>query len=135
MYLCTTVRTVVAISLSLLIFFQNVGLEISDIFMLKDLTEHVKYHSEEYGDSVFAFFQKHYGSLQNEHRQNDDPNHEKLPFQHNNCHHVIVEVVLVAYEFELKKPVVHVMVNPHFFYQNLYTFLENNPIFQPPQIA
>lgn len=128
-------KTVFAISLSFLIFFQSVGFGIPDVFMMKDLTEHVKYHSEEYGDTLFDFFQKHYGSLQSEHSQEGDPHHEKLPFQHHNCHHLIAEVILVAYEFQLKKSMVSAMVNPHFFYQDLYSFLEKTTIFQPPQLA
>ena len=56
-------KTLFAISLSLLVFFQSVGIGISDVFMLTDLVEHAKFHSEEYGDDFFAFFDKHYGAL------------------------------------------------------------------------
>lgn len=128
-------KTLVAISLSFLIFFQSVGFGIDDMFMLRDLTEHFKCHSEKYGDSVFDFFQKHYGSLQKEHSKEEDSHHENLPFQHHNCQHLVAEVILVAYEFPFKKSVVNTMAKPHFFYKDLYSFLENSPIFQPPQLA
>ena len=131
-------KTLVAISLSFLVFVQSVGLSISDIFLFSDLVEHVKYHSEEYGDDYFTFFEKHYGDLKTEHQkaQNEENSqHEKLPFQHNNCNHLLAEVVLIGYNLPLGKSVVFNTVDPHFYYQNLYSFLERASIFQPPQAA
>lgn len=109
----------------------------SDIFMLNDLVEHAHYHSEKYGDDFFTFFEKHYGALKTEHDNStqEDSRHENLPFQHNNCHHLIAEVIIVEYEFYLKKSQVSYDTNPHFYYQDLYSFLERTSIFQPPQTA
>lgn len=131
-------KTIVAISLSFLVFFQSVGFGMADIFTLNDLVEHAKYHSEEYGDDFLTFFQKHYGELKAEHQKSNNEEksqHEKLPFQHNNCIHLLAEVVVIDYEFPLEKSVVSYMVNPHFYYQDLYSFLERASIFQPPKIA
>ncbi len=131
-------KIIVAISLSFLVFFQSVGLGISDIFMLKDLVEHAQFHSQEYGDDFFTFFEKHYGDLKAEHQkihQDEKSQHDKLPFQHNSCNHLLAEVIVLGYEFPLGKKVVSYTANPHFYYQDLYSYLERTSIFQPPKIA
>lgn len=131
-------KTIVAISLSFLVFFQSVGIGVSDIFMLKDLVEHAKFHSDEHGDDFVTFFEKHYGDLKAEHQENhkeEKSQHERLPFQHNSCNHLLVEVIVIGYEFPLEKSVVSYPAIPHFYYQNLYSFLERASIFQPPKIS
>lgn len=131
-------RTLVTISLSFLVFFQSVGIGVSDVFLLTDLVEHAKYHYEEYGDDAFAFFEKHYGVLKDEHQkihQEEKSQHENLPFQHVNCNHLLAEVVVFGYEFSLKKSVVSYAASPHFYYQDLYSFIERASIFQPPKTA
>lgn len=131
-------KIIVAISLSFLVFFQSVGFGVADIFMLTDLVEHVKHHSEEYGDDFLTFFQKHYGELKAEHQKShkeEKSQHEKLPFQHNNCNHLLAEVIVSSYEFQLEKSIVSYTATPHFYYQDLYSFLERVSIFQPPQLA
>jgi len=131
-------KSLVAISLSLLVFFQSVGFGMADILTLNKLVEHAQYHSNEYGDSFFAFFEKHYGNLKAEHQkknQEEKSQHEKLPFQHNNCNHLLAEVVLTSYQSPLQKSVVTNTASPHFYYQDLYSFLERVSIFQPPKIA
>lgn len=131
-------KTIVAISLSFLVFFQSVGIGISDIFMMRNLMEHARYHSEEFGDDFFTFFEKHYGDLKTEHQrdhQEEKSQHEKLPFQHNNCNHLVAEVVIFAYNFPLEKCGISHTTNPHFFYQDLYSYLERVSIFQPPKTA
>lgn len=131
-------KTIVAISLSLLVFVQSLGFSISDIFMINDLVEHAKYHSEEFGDDFFTFFEKHYGDLKTEHQKthkDEKSQHEKLPFQHNHCNHLLAEVIVIGYEFPLGKSIVYYTADPHFYYKNLYSFLERASIFQPPKIA
>ena len=105
---------------------------------MKDLVEHAKYHSEEFGDDFFTFFEKHYGDLKAEHQKNhqeEKSQHEKLPFQHNNCNHLVAEVVIPNYQLPLEKKVVSYTATPHFYYQDLYSYLERVSIFQPPKIA
>jgi len=131
-------KTLIAISLSFLVFFQSVGIGMADVFMLNDLVEHAKYHSEEYGDNFLTFFEKHYGSLKAEHQQNqqeENHDHDKLPFQHNNCNHLLTEVVLMDYEFPLKKSEISYPQEHHFYYQDFYSFLNRSNIFQPPKTA
>lgn len=131
-------RTIVAISLSFLIFFQSMGFGISDVFMLKGLVEHAKYHSEEFGDDFFTFVQKHYGDLKTEHhktQENEQSQHEKLPFQHHNCNHLLVEGIVTGYHFPIEDTIVIYTSNSHYYYLDLYSFLEKTSIFQPPQFA
>ena len=110
----------------------------ADIFMLNDLVEHAQFHSEEYGDNFFTFFEKHYGDLKAEHQktnQEEQSKHDKLPFQHNSCNHLMAEVIVIGYEFPLEKSVVTYSSKSHFFYQDLYSFHKRASIFQPPRIA
>lgn len=131
-------KTVLAIPLSFLVFFQSMGVSVVDVFMLKDFVEHVQYHSEEFGDDFFTFVEKHYGDLKKEHHKNhqeEQSQHEKLPFQHHSSNHLLVEVVVMGYEFPLKKEVIYTTSNQHFYYQDLYSFFEKASIFQPPKSA
>lgn len=110
----------------------------SDIFLMNDLVEHAEYHSEEYGDDFFTFFEKHYGNLKAEHQKTDKEDksqHEKLPFQHNSCNHLVAEVVVLGFHFSLEKTVVSYTADSHFYYQDSYSYLERTSIFQPPRVA
>src|SRR5690554_3799236 len=131
-------KTLIAISLSFLLFFQSVGIGMADVFMLNDLVEHAKFHSETYGDNFLTFTEKHNGSLKAEQQQNkheeihDD---DKLTLQHNNCNQLITEIVLMDYEFPLKKSEISYPQEHHFYYQDFYSFLNRSNIFQPPKTA
>ncbi|MDX1783225.1 MAG: hypothetical protein R3361_03620, partial [Aequorivita vladivostokensis] len=84
-------KTILAISLSFLVLVQSAGLGVNDILLLGRFVEHAEYHSENYGDDFFNFVEKHYGSLKMEHQKNhneEDEEHEELPFQHISCHHL-----------------------------------------------
>lgn len=138
LYICPHMKRLLALSISLIVFVQGVGIDVSDLFMLKDLVEHAKFHSQEHGDDFLAFFEKHYGALKSAHQeehQEEKPQHEKLPFQHNNCNHNLSEVVVARYDFPIKNVLVSYASEHQFHYKNLYHFLESAPIFQPPKIA
>lgn len=66
-----------------LFLIQSVQIQISDLFHFSDLVEHYNYHSEEFGDDLFSFIEKHYGTLAQQH-SNDEPQerqeHQNLPF-------------------------------------------------------
>lgn len=128
----------VAIALSFLVFFQSAGLGMNDLFLLGRLMEHAEYHSENYGDDFFTFFEKHYGALKAEHQKDhkeERQEHEELPFQHISCHHVLTEVVLAPFEINLQPSYLPVQKPHRFFYQNLYSSLEKTSLFQPPKSA
>lgn len=126
------------ILLSLLVFFQSVGINISDIFMVIDLVEHAKFHAEEHGDDFFTFFEKHYGTLKAEHQkehQEERSQHENLPFQHSNITPPLSEVDLADTGISLKRTLFSSTATHQFYYKDLYSFLERESIFQPPKFA
>jgi len=110
----------------------------ADVLLLGRFVKHAEYHSENYGDDFFTFVKKHYGSLKKEHQQNhneDDQEHQELPFQHISCHHALTDVWLVPFEISIVKVEINAL-QPHVFhYQNLYSSLEKFAIFQPPKFA
>ena len=131
-------KSLFAITFSFLVFFQSVGFGMQDVFLLGRLVQHAEYHSENYGDDFFTFVEKHYGSLKVEHKKNhreENQEHEKLPFQHTSCHHVLTDVVLTAFNMSILKVEINVRQSHIFYYQNLYSSLEKLSIFQPPKFA
>lgn len=134
----TVVRSVIAILLSFLIYFQGAGLGVDDLLLMGSLIEHAEYHSENHGDDFFTFLNKHYGNQKEQHHQkyeDEQQDHEELPFQHESCNHSIAEVVLVGYQYPLEKPVIVSSPEVNFHYKNLYSSLEKSYIFQPPKVA
>lgn len=128
----------ITISLSFLVFFQSLGIGASDIFMLVDLVEHAQYHSEEYGDDFFIFFEKHYGSLKGEHNQNhqdEESQHKNLPFQQNTSVHFLSEVDIFTDDFHVQKPSLFTVEKDIFYYHNIYSSRYSKTIFQPPKYA
>lgn len=131
-------KTLFAISFSFLIAFQSFGFGVKDILMLDKLVQHAQHHSEKHGDDFITFMQKHYGSLKMEHDENhkeDSHDHEKLPFQHISCHHVLTDIVLVTFEIQILKVDLNIAKAHEFHYQNLYSSLEKVSVFQPPKFA
>lgn len=131
-------KTFVAISLSMLVFFQSAGLDMVDIFLFGRFVKHVEYHSENYDDDFFTFFEKHYGALKTEHQKNhqdEEQEHQKLPFQHISSSHWLTEVILGDSESPSLKPTLPSHIISNFHYQNLYYSLEKPSVFQPPKLT
>ena len=129
---------VFSIVMSALVFLQGVNLEVGDMVRINELFEHAAYHHEHYGDNFLVFLSKHYGELEQEHKkahQEEKQQHEKLPFSHHSCNHVIADFVLLGKSFpQLKSmPVSDTLEN--FFYQETYSSFEKFDIFQPPRNA
>lgn len=131
-------KILVTISLSLLVFIQSIGMGVSDVFMFADLVSHAKFHAEEYGDDFFTFFEKHYGSLKEEHHQKhqeEDTQHENLPFQHSTTSHLIPEVVLFSDDFSIKNTGIFSEEKAYFHYRATYSSIDRTTPFQPPKNA
>lgn len=131
-------KILVTISLSLLVFFQSIGIGVSDIFMLTDLVSHAQFHAEEYGDDFFTFFEKHYGSLKEEHHQKhqeEDSQHENLPFQHSTTSQGIPEVILLSDDFLIKKTGIFANEKSYYQYNVFYSSIDRTTPFQPPKTA
>lgn len=122
----------------MLIFTQGAGLGLGDILLVGSLLEHAKYHSETYDDDFLTFLAEHYGSKHADHNtvhDHQDPHHKHLPFQHEHCNHSIAEVIVIAYEFPLAKPVFLKVPETNFYYLDLFSSFEEAPLFQPPRSA
>ena len=131
-------KSLFAISFSLLIVFQSAGMGMYDVLLSGRFVKHSKYHSENYGDDFFTFFEKHYGALKAEHQKNhkeEEQEHQELPFQHISCHHASTDVVLVPFEVSIVKVEINARPPHVYYYQNLYSSLEKFSIFQPPKLA
>ena len=126
-----------SIILSVVLLTQSLSIHFSDILKLQSLLEHMQFHEAAYGDDIFSFVSKHYGNKMEEHNgeTGDDGEHQKLPFNQRvacDTGHLFV--------FEFEQPGLLFVETPtakkrDFYYYNLYSYLENSDIFQPPRQA
>lgn len=129
-------KTIISILLSFWVFFQTVGFELNDVVQLELLVEHIEYHSENYGDDFFTFFEKHYGSSSLEHQKDnkdEKSQHDNLPFQHLSCSHLSPEVILISLRILFFETLVESSLGLNSFYKNLYSSIEKLSIFHPPK--
>jgi hypothetical protein len=129
---------VFSIVMSAMVFLQGINLDMGDMVRINELFEHAAYHYEHYGDNFLVFLSKHYGELEQEHKkahQEERQQHEKLPFSHHSCNHVIADFVLVGKTFPQLKSIPDADALVNFFYQETYSSFEKFDIFQPPRIA
>ena len=118
---------------------QSTAIGVHDIFRINELVEHAKFHSQEYGDSLFVFISKHYGELKKGHMENnpiEQNDHEKLPFNHNSCQQHISQVFLLeSLQFSIRKVDIPTYCNTNFYYQEPSSSLFTSGVFQPPKHA
>ena len=127
-----------AIGLSVVILFQGLRLDVGDLAHMDELLEHARFHADKYGDNFFVFLSKHYGELQEEHTQDhqeEQKEHEKLPFNNTYCSHVLTVYVVNRFEMKVNMATPEVDYTTNFLYLDNYVFLEKTDIFQPPQLA
>ena len=119
----------------MLILIQNFDLGFEDISKIDDLIEHASFHKDIYGDSFIDFIVEHYAENFSNH-EDDHKEHDNLPFKHdsNNCQNTITLFTLGFCVFELKSNQAS-QHKSHFFYKDLYTFLNKSSVFQPPRQA
>ena len=122
--------------MSVFVLAQSLNIHLTDILGVRDLMEHIEFHQTTYGDSLLSFIAKHYGDKMLEHKGNDenDKEHHKLPFDHHRAsvdqgHVFVFSPVFVTFP-ESVAPVAN---KSEYYYYNLYSFLENSDIFQPPR--
>ena len=121
-----------------MILTQSFGIHVNDITQIDDFIEHAKFHSEQYGDNVFVFISKHYGQLKIDHEkeheeENDD--HEQLPFQHQSHFSSIVAFVPCTDKDEFKTPDFFKFKTNNFYYQAPASSIYLEGLFQPPQYS
>jgi len=129
---------IVTIGISMLILLQGANVHFKDLVELGELIEHYQFHNEEYGDNFMVFVSKHYGELKvshNEKHQEEQKEHEKLPFQHQTqCAQPLVFVlggdnlIYSRSEFPLE-------AKGNFHYEMSYSHIWGDDPFQPPKHA
>lgn len=129
-------QRLITILLSSLVLLQSLNIHVNDLLEFDELIEHYKFHNDAYGDTFFEFVSKHYGELKTEHsqkHQEEESEHEKLPFQHTGHASSTLEFVLVTsftpsifLEIPATKEV-------NFHYQMSYSFDVTYGILQPPK--
>lgn len=128
-------KSLISISLSLLLLLQTINYGAAEVLRLGDLVEHAQLHSKEYGDSFLAFLQKHYGSSKEDHLASHE-GHEKLPFNHDSRTKSTISVFVFHPRQVLQIPApAQTPKSVEFFYTNTYSSLVNQDIFQPPKMA
>lgn len=127
---------IISIAVSLLLLVQSFNVHIDDIVELDELIEHAQFHAAEYGDNFLVFISKHYGDLKAEHNekhQEEQGEHEQLPFQHQ-CQTALLSAFVLnqatAYPLDIA---LVVQSNSNYFYQISYHSLTQEGLFQPPR--
>lgn len=131
-------KFLISISLSAILLLQGFNFGLPDLLRVDDLLEHASFHADTYGDSFAIFLSKHYGELKDQHNkehQEEEKEHEKLPFNHQACAHSFTGFVLTNSSFDTLKFSVASVKTPIFFYENSYSSPGESGIFQPPRIA
>jgi hypothetical protein len=131
-------KFLVSISLSAILLLQGFNFGLPDLIRVGDLLEHANFHAETYGDSFAVFLSKHYGELKEQHNrehQEEEREHEKLPFNHQASAHSFTGFVLTNSNFDTLKFTVISVSTPIFFYENSYSSPGESGIFQPPRFA
>ncbi len=72
-------KIIVTYLLTSLMLLQSLHFNMGDVLRINDFIDHAQFHKENYGDNLLSFISKHYGQ-EKEHHQNDNHDHEKLPF-------------------------------------------------------
>lgn len=118
---------------------QSFNIPVNDMVELDDLIAHARFHSQEYGDNFVVFLSKHYGELKNEHNQQhqeEQQEHEKLPFQHQCQNAALSAFVLNVSDIgALNTATLGLHLESEYFYQATYSSLEREGPFQPPRQA
>ena len=122
-----------------LILFQSFNISIGELAQLDEFIEHASFHKEQYGDSLLVFISKHYGELKAEHQKNhqeEQEEHENLPFQHQSCtHHIVNAFVLFSALTTKEKFEVNSEKAENFYYLQSDSSGFTSGIFQPPRFA
>ncbi|MBT8385334.1 MAG: hypothetical protein KJO83_06465 [Bacteroidia bacterium] len=126
---------IISIILTFLILSQTSEVSFVDVLKVKNLYEHVKFHQEQYGDSLLDFLTEHYGGSDMD-QKNDHQDHDNLPFKHSSktcSHHILLFTIDLIHQ-ELKiDPSLDSRVN--FFYKETTSVFELDSILQPPQFT
>ncbi|MCM4159248.1 hypothetical protein FHG64_17455 [Antarcticibacterium flavum] len=131
-------KFLISISLSAILLLQGFNFGLPDLIRIGDLLEHAKFHAETHGDNFAVFLSKHYGELKAQHsreHQEEEKEHEKLPFNHQASAPSFAGFVISNSNFETPEFAIILVTSPNFFYTNSYSSPGESGIFQPPRTA
>ncbi len=129
-------KKVLTIGTALLIFLQSINIHFNDLLELDKFVEHYKFHVDEYGDNLLVFMSKHYGELKsshNEQHQEEQKDHEQLPFQHQSQCPQLLAFVLEAEPLFQSRTEIPANNLDNFHYQISYSPIWVDGPFQPPR--
>ncbi len=116
----------------------STGFHFNDILELDELIEHYQFHTKEHGDNFLVFLSKHYGKQKAEHsrkHQEEQQDHEKLPFQHQTQCSQLLVFVLNTRPVLISRTEIPVTTSGNFHYQISYSQVWGDSPFQPPKQA
>lgn len=126
----------VSILLSFMILLQGLNIHLKDVIELESFLEHLEYHQSSYGDDLYSFVEKHYGSKMTAHDKEEHEKgktHEKLPFKDQACHSTS-SIMIISQAHNARALISDAIPSSQsFFYQENYSFLDQADIFQPPR--
>ncbi len=125
-----------SILLSLLVLLQGLNLHLKDVLELSALMEHLEMHQSSYGDDLYSFLEKHYGSKISEHDReghSDGGQHDGLPFKERASCVSVMHLVILPGSADRNLISELMPESPSFHYQEDYSFLNPADIFQPPR--
>lgn len=129
-----------SIALSFTILLQSLGFQLMDIAQFDELIEHAQYHNQQYGDSILVFISKHYGELKSDHvkqHQEEQKDHEKLPFNHSSCSHStsISAFVFNTFKHEFNYSDFSENIEANYHYHAPNSSLHDKGLLQPPRLS
>ena len=129
-------KALLSISLSLLVLVQGLNLHLKDVLELSALLEHLEMHQSSYGDDLYSFLEKHYGTQMSEHEREghgDGGQHDGLPFKERASCVTGMHLVILPGSTDRNAISELLPESPVFHYQEDYSFLNPSDIFQPPR--
>ena len=124
-----------SIAFSILILAQSINVNLNDIMQVDELLGHYQLHAEEYGDNLLVFVSKHYGELKKEHTDENQEEHEKLPFQELTNMASSLVFIFDHKHFFKQKTDYTAYTDAFFYYNSSKSSFHNKGIFQPPREA
>lgn len=120
------------IVLSVLMFFQSIHLNPSDLWYMDDFVKHAVQHAQS-GNNFIEFLSMHYGNKSREHFP-EHREHKNLPFHHTQDFSNAQYFVFNSINQISKCECLATENNTKFHYYNFYSFFGQKPLVQPPII-
>ena len=125
-----------SILLSLLVLLQGLNLHLKDVLELSALMEHLEMHQSSYGDDLYTFLEKHYGTQMSEHDREghgEGRQHDGLPFKERASCISGIHLVILPGSLDRNEVSELLPESPSFHYTEDYSFLNPADICQPPR--